>query len=153
MAKNMGNMADNPALAEADLQYWLSHIDICDGKTRKRSEFVHLVGDALKVGYAAYTPNQGVPGHVDVSFDACQPNPKSLQAESPSTLACPCISAGCELDLYGGTAKHGSKAQHAGSALEIDDSAMEDSMVCYLSADKQPGRFSLTPLIATFTRI
>lgn len=37
-----------------------------------------------------------------------------------------CVSAGCETELHGGRAKHGSKAQHAGSALERDDYATED---------------------------
>ncbi|KAA6415243.1 MAG: hypothetical protein FRX49_13660 [Trebouxia sp. A1-2] len=36
--------------------------------------------------------------------------------------------AGCEAKLEGGKAKHGGKAPHAGSALERDDSAMEESL-------------------------
>lgn len=32
MGKNLGDMADSAALVAEDLQCWLDHIHICDGK-------------------------------------------------------------------------------------------------------------------------
>ena len=54
MGGNMDNDVDNPALAREDLQYWYDNTKQCDGKTwLNRTEFVHMCGDASKVGYGA----------------------------------------------------------------------------------------------------
>lgn len=48
-----------------------------------------------------------------------------------SNEAWQCVSAGCEADRPAGKPRQTGKAHHAGSALERDDSAMEETLVCF----------------------
>ena len=57
MGENMDSQADNMVLAGEDL-YWYDNMELCDGKSwLKRTSFIHVCGDAFKVGCGGYTPN------------------------------------------------------------------------------------------------
>lgn len=58
MGEDMDSIAEDAGLALQDLQYWHDNIDVCDGKSwSRKTESIHICGDASKVGYGAYTPN------------------------------------------------------------------------------------------------
>ena len=57
-------------MAEPDLLYWLHHLDKVNGRSWLRStEYIHVIGDASNVGYAAFTPNAELQSTMIVSFD------------------------------------------------------------------------------------
>lgn len=57
-------------LTEEDLQYWLQHIDTCNGKCwLRRHNVVNVCGDASSIGYAAYTPHGEVGYDMIMSFE------------------------------------------------------------------------------------
>ena len=71
MGENMDSMANDIHLAREDLQYWHDYIELCDGKNwLRRSDSIHVCGDASKVGYGAYTPNLELQHPMVLSFDA-----------------------------------------------------------------------------------
>ena len=61
---------EDSQIAEPDLLYWLHNIDMVNGRTWLRSkEYIHVVGDASSVGYAAFTPNSELPSSMIISID------------------------------------------------------------------------------------
>ncbi len=73
MGENMDSIAEDAGLALQDLQYWHNNIDICDGKSwLRKAESIHICGDASKVGYGAYTPNDELQQPMVMSFDAAE---------------------------------------------------------------------------------
>ena len=73
MGENMDSLVEEAGLAQEDLQYWHDNIDLCDGKSWvKRTDSIHICGDASKVGYGAFTPNQELPQPMVMSLDAVE---------------------------------------------------------------------------------
>ena len=61
---------DDPRIAEPDLLYWLHHIEEVNGRSWLHSlEYIHVVGDASSIGYAAFTPNAELASDMIISFD------------------------------------------------------------------------------------
>ena len=57
-------------IAEPDLLYWLHHFDDVNGRSWLHSlEYIHVVGDASSIGYAAFTPNAELASDMIISFD------------------------------------------------------------------------------------
>ena len=64
MGGNMDDDTGNPALTREDLY---DNIELCDGKTwLRRTEYIHVCGDASTVGWCIYTTwgNAGSRGYV-----------------------------------------------------------------------------------------
>ncbi|KAL0041151.1 hypothetical protein WJX77_006885 [Trebouxia sp. C0004] len=83
MGENMDNKVELPQLARQDLHFWLDNIDDSDGKSwLKRDAFLHVVGDASKVGYGAYMPNAELAEPMVMTF-----NPNEMQLMAANKLS------------------------------------------------------------------
>lgn len=72
-------------LTSDDLLYWSENLDSCNGKSwLRRSNVIHVCGDASSVGYGAYTPNGEVDCDMALSFD--QPEIQSMRAGTLSSV-------------------------------------------------------------------
>jgi len=57
-------------IAKPDLLYWLHNINDVNGRSWLHSlEYIHVVGDAFSIGYAAFTPNAELANNTIISFD------------------------------------------------------------------------------------